>query len=101
MEKAPPLKWPRYDAVFHAEALSSASESHSILAAARALNSNAKLLYSWQQVAQQPLPTDPAEAAGVRTLRTANKRVTQELDIFKKAIASKCYKHIISHPPTL
>ena len=73
------------------EALRLASESRSTLAAARALNTNAKLLYAWQQAAQQPLPTDPAE---VRALRTANKRLAQELDILKKAIA------IFSHPPT-
>ena len=51
-------------------------------------------LYAWQKAAQQPLPTDPAEAAEVRALRTANKRLAQELDILKKAIA------IFSHPLT-
>jgi len=44
--------------------------------------------------APKPLPADPAEAAEVRTLRAANKRLAQELDILKKAIA------IFSHPPT-
>ena len=87
MERAPPSKRPRYDAAFRAEALRLASESRSTLAAARALNINAKLLYAWQNAAQQPLPTGPAEAAGVRALRTANKRLAQELDILKKAIA--------------
>ena len=113
MEKAPPPKRPRYDAAIRAEALRLASESRSTLAAARALNIDAKRLYAWQKAAQQPLPTDPAEAAEVRTLRAAtacrycvpllraaNKRLAQELDILKKAIASKCYKRIISHPPT-
>jgi len=52
-----------------------------------ALNINAKLLYQWQKAAQQPLPTDPAEAAEVRALRQANKRLAQELEILKKAIA--------------
>ena len=64
------------------------------LAAARALNIDAKRLYAWQKAAQQPLPTDPAEAAEVRVLRAANKRLAQELDILKKAIA------IFSHSPT-
>jgi len=41
------------------------------------------------------LPTDPTEAAEVRTLRAANKRLAQELDILKKAIA------IFSQPPYL
>ena len=91
MEKAPPTKRPRYDAVFRAEALRLASESRSTLAAARALNIDANRLYAWQKAAQQPLPADPAE---VRTLRAANKRLAQELDILKKAIA------IFSHPPT-
>ena len=49
------------------------------------LNINAKLLYQWQKAAQKPLPTDPAEAAEVRALRTANKRLAQELDILKKS----------------
>ena len=105
MEKAPPTKRPRYDAAFRAEAqrLASAwpapgqrlaSESSSTLAAARALNIDAKRRYAWQKAAQQPLPADPAEAAEVRTLRAANKRLAQELDILKKAIA------LFSHPPT-
>ena len=93
MEKAPPTKRPRYDAAFRAEALL-ASESRSTLAAARALNIDPKRLYAWQKAAQLPLPADPAEAAEVRALRVANKRLTQELDILKKAIA------IFSHPPT-
>ena len=94
MEKAPPLKRPRYGAAFRAEGLRLASESRSTLAAARALNIDPKRLYAWQKAAQQPLPMDPAEAAGVRALRAANKRLAQKLDIFKKAIA------IFSHPPT-
>ena len=94
MEKAPPTKRPRYDAAFRAEALRLASESRSTLAAARALNIDPKRLHAWQKTAQLPLPADPAEAAGVRALRVANKRGMQELDILKKAIA------IFSHPPT-
>ena len=68
MEKAPPTKRPRYDAAFRAEALRLASESRSTLAAARALNIDAKQIYAWQKAAQQPLPDDPAE---VRALRMA------------------------------
>ena len=94
MEKASSSKRPRYDAAFRAEALRLARESRSALAAARALNIDAKRLYAWQKAAQQPLPADPAEAAGAQTLRAANKRLAQELDILKKAIA------IFSHPPT-
>ena len=95
MEKAPPTKRPRYDSAFRAEALRLASESRSTLAAARALNIDAKRIYAWQKAAQLPLPADPAEAAEVRALRAANKRLAQELDILKKAIA------IFSHPPAL
>ncbi len=87
MEKAPPTKRPRYDAAFRAEALRLASESRSTLAAARALNSDPKRLYAWQKAAQQPLPTDPTEAAEVRALCQANKRLAQELEILKKASA--------------
>ena len=86
MEKAPPTKRPRYDAAFRAEALRLASESRSTLAAARALNIDPKRLYAWQKAAQQPLPADPAEAAE-GALRQANKRLAQELEILKKAIA--------------
>ena len=71
-----------------------ARESRSAQAAARALNIRPELLYQWQRAAQAPLPADPAEAAEVRALRTANKRLAQELAILKKAIA------IFSHPPT-
>ena len=47
MEKVPPPKRPRYDAAFRVEALRLASESCSMLVVARALNTNAKLLYQW------------------------------------------------------
>ena len=99
MEKAPPPKRPRHDAAFRAEALRLASESRATLAA-RALNIDAKRLYAWQKATQRPLSADLAEAAEVRTLRAANKRLAQELDILKKAIASNCCKRIISHPLT-
>ena len=94
MEKAPSTKRPSYDAVFRTEALRLASESRSTLAAARALNTDAKRIYAWQKVAQPPLLADPAEAAEVRALRSANKRLAQELEILKKAIA------IFSQSPT-
>ena len=94
MEKAPLTKRVRYDAAFRAEALRLARESRSAQAAARALNIRPELLYQWQRAAQSPLPADPAEAAEVRALRTANKRLAQELAILKKAIA------IFSHPST-
>ena len=94
MEKAPPTKRPRYDAAFRAEALRLASESRSTLAAARALNIDAKRIYAWQKATQPPLPADPAEAAEVRALRSANKRLAQELELLKKAIA------IFSQSPT-
>ena len=55
MEKAPPMKRPRYDAAFRAEALRLASESRSALAAARALNIDPKRIYAWQKAAQPPL----------------------------------------------
>ena len=45
------------------------------------------LLYQWQRAARAPLPADPAEAAEVWALRMTNKRLTQEPDILKKAIA--------------
>ncbi|WP_210522209.1 transposase [Hymenobacter terricola] len=89
MEKASSSKRPRYDAALRAEARQPARESRSTRAAARALNINATLLYQWQKAAQQPLPTDPTEAAEVRALRIANKRLAQELDMLKKANA-KC-----------
>jgi len=92
MEK--PDKRRKYDAAFKAEALRMASESRSTQAAARALNLNPKLLYKWQQDALPTLPADPSEAAEVRQLRATNKRLAQELEILKKAIA------IFSPPPT-
>ena len=94
MEEAPPTKRPRYDAAFRDKALRLASESRSTLAAARASNIDPKRLYAWQEADQPPLPTDPTEAAEVRALRAANKRLAQKLDMLKKAVA------IFSHPPT-
>ena len=87
MEKTPAPKRRCYDAAFRAEALRLAGESRSPPAAARALNIRPELRYQWQRGARAPLPADPAEAAEVRTLRTANKRLAQELEILKKAIA--------------
>ena len=87
MEKEKTDKRRKYDAAFRAEALRLAAESRSTPAAARALNVRPELLYQWQRAARAPLPADPAEAAEVRALRTANKRLAQELDILKKAIA--------------
>ena len=99
MGKAPPPKRPRHDAAFRAEALCLASESRSTLAAARALNINAKLLYQWQKAAQKSLPTDPAEATEVRALRTAKKRLAQKLDILKKPSSpAKCLRRISASP---
>ena len=94
MEKAPPPKRPCYDAAFWVEALRLASESCSTLPAARALNIDTKRLYDRQKAAQLPLPADPIEAADLRTLRAATKRLAQELDMLKKAI------DIFSHPLT-
>lgn len=85
MEK--PDKRRKYDAAFRAEALRVVAESRSTPAAARALNLDPKLRYKWQRDAQPALPADPAEAAEVRQLRAANRRLAQELEILKKAIA--------------
>ena len=65
-----------------------ASESRSTQAAARALGISPKLLYRWQQA--QPVAevgsVEVARDPEVRVLRTANKRLAQELDILKKAL---------------
>ena len=90
MEKSEnPDKRRKYDATFRAEALRLAEQSRSTQAAARALNINPKLLYRWQQaqlvaeVGSEALARDPE----MRALRAANKRLAQELEILKKAIA--------------
>ena len=100
MGKASPSKRPRYDAAFRAEALRLASESRSAQVAARALNSRPELLYRWQRAAQAPLPADPTEAAEVRALRTANKRLVPELEILKKPLPVACSRRRLSRPPT-
>ena len=84
MEK--PDKRRKYDAAFRTEALRVVAESRST-PAARALNLDPKLLYKWQRDAQPALPADPVEALEVRQLRATNRRLAQELDILKKAIA--------------
>ncbi|AMJ65942.1 hypothetical protein [Hymenobacter sp. PAMC 26628] len=88
-----PTKRRTYDAAFRAEALRLASESRSTRAAARALNSNPKLRYQWQQVAQTPVAAaagaslDPATAAEWRQWRALARRQAQALEILKKAVA--------------
>ena len=86
-----PDKRRKYDDAFKAEALRLARESRSTQAAARALNIDPKRIYHWQRQAQAPLPADPTEAAEVHAI---NRRLEQELEILKKAIA------IFSTPPT-
>ena len=92
----------RYDAAFRAEARRLARESRLTQAAARALNINAKLLYKWQKQALTPVAAaqgpalDPATAAELRQLRATNRRQAQELDILKKALASKRFRRVIS-----
>jgi transposase len=100
-----PAKRRRYDAAFRAEALRLASESRSTQAAARALNIDPKRLYRWQKEALTPVAAargaelDPAAAAELRQLRAANRRQAQELEISKKAIASKRLRRVISQTP--
>jgi len=103
MKDSPQLtKRRRYDAAFRAEALRLAGESRSTQAAARALNINVKLLYKWQKEALTPVAAargaelDPATAAELRQLRATNRRQAQELEILKKAIASKRFSRVIS-----
>ena len=87
MEKASSSKRPHYEAAFRAEAPRLASESRSTLAAARALNIDARRIYAWQKAAQRPLPADPPEAAEVRALQAQVRQQAQELEILKKAVA--------------
>ena len=104
-DSPPPSKRRRYDAAFRAEALRLAGESRSTQAAARALNIDPKRLYKWQNEALTPVAAargaelDPATAAELRQLRAANRRQAQELDILKKAIASKRLKRVVSQTP--
>ena len=95
----------KYDAAFRAEALRLAAQSRSTQAAARALNIDPKRLYQWQKAAQTPVAAalgatlDPATALELRQLRAANRRQAQELDMLKKAIASKHLRRVISQTP--
>ncbi len=67
-----PIKRRCYDAAFRTEALRLAGESRSTQAAARALDSNPRLLYKWQKEALTPVAAargadlDPATAAELR-----------------------------------
>lgn len=87
-----PTKRRTSEAAFRAEARRLAIESRLRQAAARALNSNPKLLCKWQQTAQTPgaaagASLDPAKAAELRQLRALARRQAQELEILKKALA--------------
>ena len=85
-----PRKRRQYDAAFRAEALRLASESRSTQAAARQLGISPKLLYKWQKAAQPVLEVgdEENESAAMRQLRAENRRLQQERDILKKALAS-------------
>ena len=99
------IKRRRYDAALRAEALRLVGENRSTQAAARALNIDPKRVYKWQKGALTPVAAargaelDSATAAELRQLRAANRRQVQELDILKKAIASKRLKRVISQTP--
>jgi len=94
-----------YDAAFRAEAVRLAEQSRSTQAASRALNIDPKRIYQWQKAAQTPgtaalgAALDPATAAELRQLRVLARRQAQELDILKKAIASKRLRRVISQTP--
>jgi transposase len=85
-----PDKRRKYDEAFRTEALRLAEESRSTQAAAQQLGISPKLLYRWRQnqavaeVGSVEVARDPE----VRALRAANKRLAQELDMLKKALAS-------------
>ena len=102
-----PAKRRRYDASFRVEALRLAGESRSTQAVARALNISPKLLYKWQKealtlvAAARGADLDPATAAELRQLRALARRQAQELDILKKAIASKRFRRVISATDSL
>jgi len=78
-----PARRRRYEAAFRADVLRLASESRYTQAAARALNIDPKRIYTWQKEALTPV----AVARGA------------ELDILKKAIASKRFSRVISQTP--
>ena len=61
------------------------SESWSTRAAARQLGVSFKLLYLWQQA---QVVAEVARDLEVRALRVANERLTQELDMLKKALVN-------------
>ena len=95
MNTGAPRKRRQYDATFRAEALRLASESRSTQAAARQLGISPKLLYKWQKAAQPVLEVghEESESTAMRQLRAENRRLQQERDILKKALA-------IFMPPT-
>jgi len=101
-----PDKRRKYDAAFRAESLRLAAQSRSTQAAARALNIDPKRLYQWQKAALTPVAAslgaalDPVTAAELRQLRALARRQAQELDILKKAIASKRFRRVISQTET-
>ena len=83
----------RYTSEFKAEAIKQALASgRSTREVAQRLGLNKHSLYGWLQQyrANGKLPTPTAEApdaAEVRRLRTELKRVTEERDVLKKAVA--------------
>lgn len=84
-----PRKRRQYTEAFRAEALRLASESRSTQAAARQLNISPKLLYKWQKAVQPvvEMGNGESESAAMRQLRAEVRRLQQERDILKKALA--------------
>ena len=74
--------------------------SRSTPAAARQLGISPKLLYRRQQaqVVAEVGSMEVARDPEVRVLRAVNKRLAQELDIFKKALSPKCFSRIFIQP---
>ena len=80
-----------------------AEQSRSTLAAARALNIDPKRLYQWQKAAKTPVAAALGAALDPATtveLRAANRQQAQELDLLKRAIASKRLRRVISQTET-
>ncbi len=75
-----------------------ASESRSTQATARALNIDPKRIYNWQKEALTPVAA--ARGAELDPATAAELRQAQELEILKKAIASKRFKRVVSQTET-
>ena len=87
-EKKTAQKRRRYDAAFKANVLKLNAEGRTVRSLSESFGVNENLIYRWKKLAKQTdLPTKSEELSDDLALREEIKRLKEERDILKKALA--------------